>query len=125
MNKHLKLTVNSSGITIQWNASVSFPFSKMSKPKVELTHPELFPQEYSSRYAKQSTHLHLVPGVKMQRVTSLWPFTPLWHAEGSFCLVLHSCLVSSAETCRMNSICYGNWHCYCRKAIEQAELWKM
>jgi hypothetical protein len=33
--------------------------------------------------------------------------------------------MSSAETCKTNSICYGNWHCYCRKAIEQSELWKM
>jgi len=125
LNKHLKLTVNSSGITIQWLASVSFPFSKMSKPNVEPTQPELFRQEYSSQYIQPSTHLHLVPAVKMERVTPLFPFTPLRHAEGSLYIALHTCLMSSAETCRTNSICYGNWHCYCRKAIKQAELWKM
>jgi hypothetical protein len=117
--------VNSSGITIHWLASLSFPFSKMSKPNVEPIQLELFHKEYSSQYIKPSTHLHLVPAVKVQRITPLFPFTPLWHAEESLYLIQHTCLVSSAETYRTKGICYRNWHCYCRKATEQAELWKM
>jgi hypothetical protein len=67
--------VNSSGLTIQWLASVSFLFSKMSKPNVEPTQPELFRQEYSSQYIQLSTHLHLVPAVKMGSYTSIPLYT--------------------------------------------------
>jgi len=49
----------------------------MSKPNVEPIQPELFLQEYSSQYIKPSTHLHLVPAVKMQRITPLFPFKTL------------------------------------------------
>jgi hypothetical protein len=125
MNKRLKLTVNSSGINIQWLANISFRFSKMSKTNVEPTQPELIPQQYSRQYIKLSTHLHPGSSGKNAKSYTLFPFTPLWHAEGSLYLVLHTCLVSSAETCRTKSICYGNWHCHCRKVTEQVELWKI
>jgi hypothetical protein len=85
MNKHLKLTMNSSGITIQLFASVSFPFSKMSKPNVEPTQPELFPQKYSSQYIKPSTHLHLLTAVKMQ-LHLYSPLHPYGMQRGHFTL---------------------------------------
>jgi hypothetical protein len=64
MNKHLKLTVNSSGLTIHWLSQISSSFSKMSKPNVESTQPELSPGG-QCQYIKLSIQLHLVPGVKM------------------------------------------------------------
>jgi len=41
----------------------------MSKLNVEPTQPELLPQQYSSQYIQLSTHPHLVPALKMERVT--------------------------------------------------------
>jgi hypothetical protein len=61
----------------------------------------------------------------MQGAIPLLLFIPPWHAEGSLNLLLHTCLESSAETCRTNSICHGKCHCNCGRAAEQAELWQM